>query len=286
MQLAIGTAVLAAASAAPAVRAQTARSAQVMRGERAYLGIGVKDVVDADTAKRLGLKEVRGVEITNVEENSPAAKAGIKSGDVVLEYNGQQVEGGEQLSRMVRETPVGRTVKVGVWRSGSMQALSATIEAAKGPMIITQNGPNWTMPEIQIPDMSGFGDKWGNNFPGTVVIQGPSLGISGEPLSNQEQLAEFFGVKDGVLVKQVQHNSPAEKAGLKAGDVIVKVEDAQVNTSRDITRALREAKGKKTVTLTVVRARKEMPIVVTLETASTMGTPVKALIYKRFPMMV
>src|SRR6516164_6534428 len=100
MQLAIGTAVLAAASAAPAVHAQTARSAQVMRGERAYLGIGVKDVVDSDTAKRLGLKEVRGVEITNVEENSPAAKAGIKSGDVVLEYNGQPVEGGEQLSRM------------------------------------------------------------------------------------------------------------------------------------------------------------------------------------------
>ena len=123
-------------------------------------------------------------------------------------------------------------------------------------------------------------------MPGMVVVTGPSLGIFGEPLSNQEQLAEFFGVKDGVLVKQVQHNSPAEKAGLKAGDVIVKVEDAQVNTSRDITRALREAKGKKTVTLTVVRAKKEMPIVVTLETASTMGTPVKALIYRRFPMMV
>jgi serine protease Do len=286
MQLAIGTAVLAAASAAPAVHAQTARTAQVMRGERPYLGIGVKDVVDADTAKRLGLKEVRGVEITNIDENSPAAKAGIKSGDVVLEYNGQPVEGGEQLSRMVRETPIGRTVKVGVWRSGSMQTLSATIDAAKGPMIITQNGQNWTMPEIQIPDMPGFGDKWGSNMPGMVVVTGPSLGIFGEPLSNQEQLAEFFGVKDGVLVKQVQHNSPAEKAGLKAGDVIVKVEDAQVNTSRDITRALREAKGKKTVTLTVVRAKKEMPIVVTLETASTMGTPVKALIYRRFPMMV
>ena len=77
----------------------------------------MKDI-DADSAKKFNLKEVRGVEITQVEENSPAAKAGIKEGDVVLEYNGQPVEGGEQLSRLVRETPIGRQVKVGVWRNG------------------------------------------------------------------------------------------------------------------------------------------------------------------------
>ena len=66
-----------------------------------------------------------------VDENSPAAKAGIKEGDVVLEYNGQPVEGGEQLSRLVRETPIGRQVKVGVWRNGSMQTLTAGVEAHK-----------------------------------------------------------------------------------------------------------------------------------------------------------
>jgi serine protease Do len=280
LKLAIGTAVIAAGVAAPGAFAQVvvapkARTAQIMRTERAYLGIGVKDV-DPDGAKRLNLKEVRGVEITQVEENSPAAKAGIKDGDVVLEYNGQQVEGGEQLSRLVRETPIGRTVRIGVWRGSSMQNLSATIEASKGPMIIAQGGGPMAIPEFHMPEIQSF--RFPEGMPGIVTANSPTIGIIGEPLSNQDQLADFFGVKDGVLVKQVNRNSAAEKAGLKAGDVIVKVEGSSVSTARDITRVLRDARGKKTVTLTVVRAKKEMPITVTIESASTLGTPVRALL--------
>src|SRR5690242_12087153 len=135
MQLAIGTALM-AALAAPAANAQVVttprgRAAQIVRSDRPWLGIGVKDITDAEQAKKFNLKETRGVEITNVDENSPASKAGIKEGDVVLEYNGQRVEGGEQLSRLVRETPIGRGVSIGVWRNGGMQTLNATIEAAK-----------------------------------------------------------------------------------------------------------------------------------------------------------
>src|SRR5690242_3687851 len=109
MQFAIGAALLAAGLTASAQTTPRpmARSAQMLgAATRAWLGIGVKDV-DSETAKKLNLKDVRGVEITNVEPDSPAAKAGIKEGDVVLEYNGQPVEGGEQLSRLVRETPIG-----------------------------------------------------------------------------------------------------------------------------------------------------------------------------------
>jgi serine protease Do len=222
---------------------------------------------------------VRGVEITNVDEGSPAQKAGIKDGDVVLEYNGQPVEGGAQLSRMVRETPVGRTAKVGVWRNGSMQTLTATIEEKKGPTIITGNGTVFAQP-FPVPDMSQF-ETLRNmrefDMPGVVMTyQSPMLGIVGEPLGKEEQLAEFFGVKDGVLVKSVTRNSAAEKAGIKAGDVIVKVDDQSVSTTQNITRALRDARSKKTVNVVVMRQKKEVPLTVTVETASALGEPVRA----------
>jgi serine protease Do len=289
---AIGSAIAAVCLAMPGAVAQTVhvtpgmRNVQVVNPASPYLGIGVKDI-DSDSAKRLNLKEVRGVEITQVEENSPAAKAGIQAGDVVLEYNGQPVEGGEQLSRFVRETPVGRQVKVGVWRNGSMQTLTATVEAHKGMIIANGGGAfampdmeqlrNFKMPEVEMPSFS-------------MTYQSPVLGIMGESLGPQEQLADFFGVKDGVLVKSVTKNSAAEKAGIKAGDVIVKVDDTKVSASRDITRALRDAKAKKSVTVTVVRAKKEMPITVTIETATAMGWPVHARIlrvgYSFFPRIV
>jgi serine protease Do len=281
IQIAIGTALLAATVSTPGAFAQPrARVAQVMTTGTPYLGIGVKDV-DSEAAKRLNLKDVRGVEITNVDDNSPAAKAGIKDGDVVVEYNGQPIEGGAQLSRMVRETPIGRTARVGVWRNGSMQTLTATIEEKKGgsTIITGGNGPwavmpdmrnleelrNMKIPEINMPSFS-------------MSYQSPMLGIMGEPLGAEEQFADFLGVKEGVLVKSVNHNSAAEKAGIKAGDVIVKVEDAKVSASGDITRALREARAKKTVTVTIVRQKKEMPITVNIETPTASGSRVRAMV--------
>ena len=108
------------------------RNVQVItQGNQPYLGIGVRDI-DPDSAKKFNLKEVRGTEVTSVADDSPAAKAGLKQGDVILDFNGQPIEGGEQLSRMVRETPIGRQVRLGVWRNGSVQTLTATVETNKG----------------------------------------------------------------------------------------------------------------------------------------------------------
>ena len=269
-----------AALAAPAARAQAGQNG--MRGANSvtmrapYLGIGVQDI-DADRAKALKLKEVRGVEVTRVDEDSPAGKAGFQKGDVVLEYNGQAVEGGEQLARLVRETPIGRQVKIGVWRAGASVSLTPTVEANR-MMGFSANGP-W-MPDVQIP-MPNF------NMPDIEIprfqpmYQSPMLGIEGEALGQEQQLAEYFGVKDGVLVKAVTHNSAAEKAGIKAGDVIVKVEGSHVATTREITSLLRSARGKTTVNVTVVRNRKEMDLPVTLEAA--MGAPVRAAALMAFP---
>jgi serine protease Do len=272
--LAISTAVLAAVVSVPGAFAQ-ARTRTIVVGNGPYLGVGVRDV-DAESVKKFNLKDVRGVEITSVDEGSPAAKAGLKDGDVVLEYNGQQIEGRAQLSRMVTETPVGHTAKLGVWRNGSMQTLTATIEEKKGPTVMTGGGGfampdmrqfeelrNLRIPEIDIPSFS-------------MTYQSPVLGIMGEPLSHEEQLADFFGVKDGVLVKSVTKNSAAEKAGIKAGDVIVKVDDTTISSTQNITKALRDARPKKSVTVVIVRQKKEMPVTVTVEMAGVMGSPVRA----------
>ncbi len=260
--LGIGTAWIAAASlVSPSASAQTppqARLAQSYFVQRSgsYLGIGAAEVT-ADRAKALNLKEERGVEVTSLIAEGPAAKAGIKEGDVVLEYNGQSVQGTEQFQRLVRETPPGRSVKVMVWRNGAAQTLTATVGERKG--VISGDG-DWNinipeirpMPNIEIPRLQ-------------LGYQSPMLGIEGESLASQEQLAEFFGVKDGVLVKVVKKGSAAEKAGMKAGDVIVKVDDSSVSTTAEVTRALRGLRSRKNFNVTVVRNKKEIPLTVTMD---------------------
>lgn len=243
-----------------------ARTVTVQSSGTSYLGIGVADI-PADRAKALNLKEARGAEVTHVDENGPAAKVGIKQGDVVLEYNGAPIEGVQQLVRMVHETPAGRSVKLVIWRNGAAQTLTATVGERQGPVIETPGGvvqipqlPN--LPNIPSVEIPRFQWEWQNAM----------LGIEGESLEPEPQFAEFFGVKDGVLVKQVIRNSPAEKAGFKAGDVIIKVNGTTVGSTRDITVQLRSsARSGQTVTLTVVRDKHEIPLTVNLD--QTGGNP-------------
>lgn len=246
--------------APPAPPRQASRTMVIAGAQTSYLGVGVADITP-ERAKALNLKEDRGAEVTSVTEDSPAAKAGIKEGDVVLEYNGQAVQGQEQLARLVRETPAERQVKIVVWRGGSTQTLNATIAARRGGNFsVFRGGEPFTMPEIRIPEMP--------DLPRVEVnLQNRRLGIVGEALREEDQLADFFGVKEGVLVKSVLKNSAAEKAGIKAGDVVVKVGDTKVNRTEDITRAFRNLADKATVSVVVVRNKKEMTLPVTVEVA-------------------
>ena len=246
--------------AGPSAFAQNTRSDGVtmQRKGTSYLGIGVVEVTP-ERAKALNLKEDRGIEVAHVEDDSPAAKAGIKEGDVVTQYSGEPVEGMEQFSRIVRETPVGRQVKLEIWRNGAAQTVTVTVGARKGTVIQTPGGPV-TLPDVHIPPMPTI------DIPRfQMSFQSPMLGIEGESLGQEPQLADFFGVKDGVLVKAVIKNSAAEKAGVKAGDVIIKVDDANVASTREITSVLRSNRSKRTFTVTVVRNKKEMPVMVTIE---------------------
>ena len=240
------------------------RAYAVQAAGTSYLGIGVMEVTP-DRARTLNLKEVRGVEVSRLEENSPAAKAGVREGDVVLEYNGSPVEGLEQFGRMVRETPAGRTAKLMVWRNGAPQTLMVTVGERSGMVLNTPGGTIHIpeMPPIELPHLEM---SWQNSM----------LGIEGESLGAARQLAEFFGVRDGVLVRQVVRNTPAEKAGLKAGDVITRVDGANVGSTREITAQLHSAaRTNRTVTLTVVREKREMPVTVTLDQAFNPAAPVE-----------
>lgn len=253
------------------LRAHTASNRIVVSRGSSYLGVAVVEIT-ADRAKELHLKEERGVEVTCVDPGSPADKAGLKPGDVVLEYNGERVEGGEQFIRLVHETPAGRTAKLTVWRDGGNQSLTATI-GQRQPGVMAFSGPLSSgpltispplvpempmMPQAPImPDMPRALMSW----------RSPVLGIESEALN--PQLAEFFGVKEGVLVRSVSTNSVAEKAGFKAGDVIIKVDGEKVVTPKEISSILQSSRTKKTLPVTVVRHQKEIVLNITLEENSS-----------------
>jgi serine protease Do len=253
---------------ARAPRAVTAERVVTIGGSGSYLGIGVAEIT-SERAKALKLKEERGAEVTSVTADSPAAKAGIKAGDVVLEYNGQAVESVAQFTRMVQETPADRQVKVVVWRNGGSQTLTATVGTRKGLQLFGTN-----------PDVGELFQPFTRSTPAPAIDiprfsmtwQNPRLGIVGEALGQEQQLADFFGVKEGVLVKSVEKNSAAEKGGVKAGDVIVKVGDARIATTEEITKALRSVKsGNANLTVVVVRNKKETPVTVTIEVPGNTG---------------
>lgn len=224
-----------------------------------YLGVNLAEI-GSDRARELKLKETYGVEITRVEEGSPAEKAGLKSGDVVLEYNGQRVEGMEQFGRLVRETPSGREVKLLISRGGANQTILATVQTRKMKTLSGNYFPGVHIPEIHIPDMPQIFTTW----------RSPMLGVDAESLS--PQLATYFGVKEGVLVRSVMKDTAAEKSGIKAGDVITKVDGSTVTTPNELFSAVRSAGSKKSFPVELVRERHETTVNVTLEDSGSERT--------------
>jgi serine protease Do len=218
-----------------------------------YLGIGIQEIT-AERAKALKLPEETGVEVTRVGTDSPAEKAGLMVGDVVLEYNGMKVEGIEQLSRLVRETPVGREVKLNIFRNGATQTVTAKIG--------------------QHPAFPGFPDGFGFRLPDVPRVfpglRSPALGVEAESIDGQ--LAQYFGVIEGVLVRSVMKGSPAEKAGIKAGDVILRVDDSKVATPEEISGRLHATRGKP-VAVGLMRDHKEMTVMVERDSRSGRAGP-------------
>jgi C-terminal processing protease CtpA/Prc len=237
-----------------------------------WLGVELHEVT-SDTAKELKLPSERGVVLSSIVTDSPAAKAGLKENDVVTEINGQRVEGAAQFRRMIREIPAGRAAQITVWRDGRAQTISVTLgkaEERRHSLKMFTPAPGapgsfaFTMPEIPIgPSMEWDG--------GRFLIGGqPRLGIDAEDLNGQ--LGSFFGAPDGegILIREVSPGSAAEKGGLKAGDVITSVNGERVRTVGDLREKLvtkRETKDKdkdQTVKLGVLRNKSEVSLTVEL----------------------
>jgi serine protease Do len=231
-----------------------------------WLGVEIQEVT-SDKAKDLKLPGERGVLLERVVSDSPAAKAGLKDSDVVTEINGQRIEGTAQFRRMIHEIPAGRSVQLTVWRNGRAQTLSVTLGKAEdrhGAWMKAAPGTfAFRVPEIpdtiEIPNLPQM-DWGGMLFPGMR----PRLGIDAEDLNGQ--LGAFFGAPDGegVLVREVNPGSPAEKAGLKAGDVITKINEERIRSIGDLHEKLAAQRKDKTVKLGIVRNRSEMSLTVEL----------------------
>jgi serine protease Do len=234
--------------------------------ESGWLGVEITEVTP-EKAKDLKLTAVRGVIITSVEPDSPAAKAGLKENDVVTQYEGHAVEGTVQFRRLVRETPAGRTVALTISRNGVAQNLSVelgdlhsvTVKRMHGRMRDFGDAYTFVMPDMpnippDMPMVHPFMDR-----------RTPMLGIGAEDLT--PQLGAFFGAPDnsGVLVREVHSGTPAEKAGLKAGDVIIQVDGKPVHSLDELRAQLREKTGQKAVNLGILRKGSQLTLPVEIQ---------------------
>jgi len=234
-----------------------------------WLGVELQEVTP-EAVKEQKLPGEYGVVLREVVPDSPAAKAGLKANDVVTELGGQRVEGAAQFRRMIREIPPGRTVQLTVWRDGKAQTISAVLGTNERNYRVEMHRtpgpaepgdgfyfPMPKMPPMAMPDMP---DGHGQFFLGFPF--GPRLGIDAEDLAGQ--LGNYFGAPggEGVLVREVTAGSPAEKAGLKAGDVIIKLDGERVRTAGELRERLAQKHEQKTVALGVLRNRSEISVTV------------------------
>ncbi|MGB7584653.1 MAG: PDZ domain-containing protein [Terriglobales bacterium] len=237
-------------------------------GGSSYLGVDTRDITP-DRLGALKLKDERGVEITMVDQDAPAGKAGLKEHDVILAVNGTDVESVEQLRRLIRETPPGRVVTLGLSRDGQPLTIKVQLADRKNSYAYAYSyGPNgkdfhFEMPAIPpIPPIPDIGDI---DVPVSIVVVHSSArsGLMVENLT--PQLGDFFGTKNGqgVLVRSVEKGSRAEKAGFRAGDVIVKINGEAIHDSSDFSHALRTRKDN-TASVGVIRDKKDVNLTITL----------------------
>jgi serine protease Do len=233
-------------------------------GDSSYLGVDIADV----SPERLGelkLKEEHGAEVTMVDQDAPAGKAGLHEHDVIVSLNGTAVESAAQLRRMIKETPSGRVVTLGISRDGQPMTIKAQLADRHQSMAWEPKLPALSgLPKVaQLPDF---------DVPVSVVIVHSSMrsGLMVENITSQ--LGDFFGVKDGkgVLVRSVEKGSRGEKAGFRAGDVVVKVNNQPVHDTSDFTHALRSSSGAAAVT--VIRERREQNLTLTLPEKKDSGS--------------
>src|SRR5215469_6757802 len=231
----------------------------------AYLGVMVEKV-SPEMASSLHLANA-GALIENVDQDGPACRAGLKGGDVVTAFNGKAVTNPDQFAGFIHASAPGGTVTLTVVRSGQSRDMKVTLGDWKqmasvpapppprtplnpvvaAPVVFPPIPPVPAVPEVDVHIMTPMAVRSG------IIV---------EPLSSQ--LGEYFGVPPnrGVLVRTVEKGSPGANAGLKAGDVIVRVNNEQIHDMADWKRALKAQSGK--VSVVVIRDKKEQSLQMSL----------------------
>ncbi len=235
-------------------RVVTPRSVEVLSLGGGRIGVSVTDLDPSDSTT----KASSGVLIESVSDDSPAAKAGLRKGDVVVEFDGERVRGVRQFSRLVSETPVGRTVAAAVQRDGQR----VTVNLAPRE----QEGFQWADGDLfrgadELRNFAYTIPKSGDfrrDFEMLLRPGGAVLGITTGDLTGQ--LGDYFGTKEGALVSAVREDSLGAKTGLKAGDVITSVNGATVATSAELRRRLGRLESGEEFTLGIVRDKKAMSL--------------------------
>ncbi len=219
-----------------------------LQGSSGYLGVGVRDVTP-DIAKALGLKTVEGVLVSWVN-GEPAARAGIHENDVILEFNGQKVNSESDFTETIVGKAPGTKVNLTILRGDTKQNVIAVLGARPLGLPLTVPAMPPGMENLTPGEMRAA-------IAAANAVAAPRWGF--DVTEMKSQLAAFFGVHQGLLVESVDAGTPADKAGLKAGDVITKVNGIPVTTAREVIGIVRQA-GDKNVSFTVVRNKKVMTL--------------------------
>jgi serine protease Do len=290
------------------IRQGTAPAVEVLRDNGPRLGVQIRDLEKNELVK-LKLTSLNGVAVVEVTKGSAAERAGVKPNDVVVQFDGENVRSTQQLTRLVRETVPGRTVKMALIRDGRRFEVEVTPTVAPAPADVLINRdevrgdieremqalrdqlrqyrndrrmPAPALPAPLTPDESqllrqwtfppGTEDAWrrfGEEYPRSLdrllSPAGVRLGVRVQELT--PELATYFGVNDGVLVSTVDADTPAAKAGLKAGDVITAIDGKAVTSAAQMVERLRDKAGEVTISLT--RDKKSLTLKATLDAPGT-----------------
>ncbi|MEP6944699.1 MAG: PDZ domain-containing protein, partial [Acidobacteriota bacterium] len=273
---------------APAIRS----FAWTMDGDGGYLGVQTKEVTKENFGK-FGLRDVRGVAVEKVLDNSPAAVAGLQTGDVIVKFENEDITSVRKLTRLIGEVAPDHQVTMTILRNGSEQTISATLGKRPGAQFGNGNFefamPSQldpadieklkALPQIQglekLKDLDPDVMPKAFSFPGgeNKAFEwrsgtGRQIGVGVTPLT--KQLASHFGVDGGLMISEVRDGSPASKAGLKAGDIIVEADGKALKGQFDLIRSIGEKKDGD-VNLTIVRDGRRQNISVTPEISKGNG---------------
>jgi serine protease Do len=281
--LAAGCLIIAFA-AAPSTAGQRAdpsegwRRLTILTGRGAEIGASVRDVGPADRQpgeprSTVGAPAAGGVVVDDVRPGSPAEKAGLKRADLIVEFDGERVRSARQFARLVQETPAARTVTATISRGGERKELQvapdegSSVWRGSGDWLRDRFGELHQLHDFRDaqPGSPGpFQQPFDFNFDFGIPGARGRLGITIEELT--PQLATYFGARDGgVLVTSVVDDSPAARAGLKAGDVITKMNGQVVRSGGDLVRLIEGVKDDEAVTIGIVRDRSDTTVTAKLE---------------------